>query len=807
MVEHSDKYRIELRRLAEARSGSFPDTLVTSPQDIRRLVHELHVCHVQLEMQYAVLQRAQEQVEESRDRYLDLYESAPVGYFTLVKDGTIVEVNHAGAALVGMKPFDLRERRFQLMVTMKDREAFTKFCHGVLDTQEPDTCEVRLVHPKSEWGDDQVCPYVTVLITAGPVRAGMGKRRHLRVAAMDITVHKRTEEQLRRSETNLVEGQRISQTGSWAWNASTEELFSSKELLRIFGLDPATAKPSHEDFLRIIHSEDQERIRDTCDRAVRTRTDYEATYRIVLTDGSVRHIKDVGHPIFNQSGTLLEFVGTTMDTTERERIEEVLQGSEKRFRSYFEQGLIGMAMTSLTKGIFEVNDELCHILGYTRSELLQKTWAEMTHPDDLAADVTQFKRVLAGEIDGYTMDKRWIHKDGRPIDTIMTAKCVRRTDGSVDYFVGLVLDITERKRAEQLVKKAHEEVDLIMTSISDQFFGLNRDWRFTYFNQHAAAQMRRLGKDPERLIGRVLWEEFQDVPNEESLRRVMSERVAITDEFFFPPLGEWVENHMYPSPDGGLVTFQRYITARKRAEEALRQAQTELALVARRSAVGEIAASISHEVNQPLAAIVTNSQTCLRWLVGAKPDLDQLRETIEDMIHDARRASEVIARIRSLVKKTLPESIQFDLNELIRGVGALVHRDVLDQGVSMRFDLSSALPAVLGDRIQIQQVLLNLILNGFEAMSAVEDHVRELFIRTSRQDLTKEVMVVVRDTGAGLDPDKLDQIFIPFVTTKPDGMGMGLTISRSIIEAHGGRLWALPNDTWGATFTFTLPMA
>jgi C4-dicarboxylate-specific signal transduction histidine kinase len=284
----------------------------------------------------------------------------------------------------------------------------------------------------------------------------------------------------------------------------------------------------------------------------------------------------------------------------------------------------------------------------------------------------------------------------------------------------------------------------------------------------------------------------------------MSERVAITDELFYPPLGEWVENHMYPSPDGGLVTFQRYISARKRAEESLRQAQTELALVARRSVVGEIATSIGHEINQPLAAIMTNSQTCLRWLAGTEPDLGQVRETLEDIVHDANRASQVIARIKRLVTKTPPETTPFNLNEVIQEAVALVHHDMLTRIVSVRLDLSSALPSVLGDRIQVQQVLLNLILNAFDAMSEVEEHARELFIRTNRQN--KEVMVVVRDTGAGLDPGKLDQIFAPFETTKPHGMGMGLTISRSIVEAHGGRLWAMLNDDRGATFTFTIPM-
>jgi PAS domain S-box-containing protein len=439
MVEHFEKHKTELRQRAEARVGSFSAALAKAPQDIQGLVHELNVHQVELEMQYEELQRGQEQVEESRDRYADLYESAPVGYFTLLKDGTIVEVNHAGAALMGVAPFDLKERRFQLMVAMNDREAFTTFCQRVLDTQEPGSCEVRLELPKSGSGDDQRRPPLTVLIQAGPVRAGLGKKRHLRVAAMDITERKRVEEQLRRSETNLADGQRISRTGSWTWKASSEELFCSKELLRIFGLEPGT-KPSHEDFLRIIHPEDQARVRDSFIRALRAGTEYEAKYRIVLSDGSVRHIRNLGHPLLNQSGRLIEYVGTAIDTTEGQRTEEALRASEERFRSYFEQGLIGMAMTSSTKGILEVNDELCRILGYSRSELLQKTWAEMTHPGDLAADVSQFNRIMAGEINAYTMDKRWIRKDGRTIDTIMTVKCVRRADGSVDYFVELVLE-------------------------------------------------------------------------------------------------------------------------------------------------------------------------------------------------------------------------------------------------------------------------------------------------------------------------------------------------------------------------------
>src|SRR5882762_7230356 len=337
---------------------------------------------------------------------------------------------------------------------------------------------------------------------------------------------------------------------------------------------------------------------------------------------------------------------------ERERAEEALRVSEERFRRYFELGLIGMAITSPDKGCLEVNDELCRILGYERSELLQKNWAEMTHPDDLAADLAQFNRVLAGEINGYSLDKRWIRKDGRLVDSIMAAKCVRRADGAVDYFVGLVQDITERKQAEESVWTARERVDMIVNSISDNFFSMDRDGRFTYFNTHAADQMRSLGKDPDALIGRVSWVEFPDAPNQDSFHRVLAERVVIADELYYAPLGEWLENHIYPSNDGGLVTFQRYITQRKRTEEELHKTQAELAHVARVTTLGELTSSIAHEVNQPLAAIVTNGQASLRLLSRSKPDIDEAREALESMIADSLRASKVIKRVRALLKKT-----------------------------------------------------------------------------------------------------------------------------------------------------------
>ena len=244
---------------------------------------------------------------------------------------------------------------------------------------------------------------------------------------------------------------------------------------------------------------------------------------------------------------------------------------------------------------------------------------------------------------------------------------------------------------------------------------------------------------------------------------------------------------------------------RKRAEEALRQTRAELAHVTRVMTVGALTASIAHEVNQPLAAVVTNGNACLRWLAREVPDVEEARAAVERVIREGHRASEVIRRIRALAQKTDPQAAWLDLNDVIREVIALMHGEARQQRVAFWTDLAGALPPVLGDRVQLQQVLLNLLINGLEAMQAVTGRPRELWIRSQRPD-ADTVLVAVQDAGIGLDPQQMARLFDAFFTTKPGGMGMGLAISRTIIEAHGGRLWATPNDGPGATFQFTLPL-
>ncbi len=281
-------------------------------------------------------------------------------------------------------------------------------------------------------------------------------------------------------------------------------------------------------------------------------------------------------------------------------------------------------------------------------------------------------------------------------------------------------------------------------------------------------------------------------------------------EWFTNPLGRRYMALSYSSlrPDAARVeaalVITRDLTEHMLASEALREAQTELARVTRVLTLGEITASIAHEVNQPLAGVATNGNAGLRWLAREPPNLEEARACLQRIIRDGNRASEVIARIRALVKKSAPVKARLDLRDTIQEVLAIIDTEARQHRVLVRTELAAGLPPVWGDRVQLQQVLLNLELNGIDAMKAVTDRPRVLRIRAQPHE-AGHVLVAVQDSGIGLEEGSLERAFEAFYTTKPEGMGLGLAISRSIIEAHGGRLWATPNAGPGVTMQFTLP--
>jgi PAS domain S-box-containing protein len=358
------------------------------------------------------------------------------------------------------------------------------------------------------------------------------------------------------------------------------------------------------------------------------------------------------------------------------------------FRRYFDLGLIGMALTSPTKGILEVNDALCRLLGYPRGELLSKRWPELTHPDDLATDIAHFDRVTAGELEGYQLDKRFVRGDGRAIWATMAANCLRAPDGSVDCFVGLMLDISGRVEA---VDAAHRTRD-------------------------------------------------------------------------------------------------------------------QLAHAARAAAMGELVAAIAHEVNQPLAAISANGDAAIHWLSARPPNLREARSAIRRMIAQAHRASHVVDRVRALVRRNAPQRAPVAVHEMLQDVIGSVASDARVHGVAVDLDAEPpGLAPALGDRYELQQAVLNLVLNGIEATAPLPAPRRRVQLRVESWS-TSALRVSVRDWGTGIPLQERERVFEPFYSSKPGAMGMGLAISRTIVEAHQGRLWCTPNETGGETFSFTLPM-
>jgi C4-dicarboxylate-specific signal transduction histidine kinase len=240
-------------------------------------------------------------------------------------------------------------------------------------------------------------------------------------------------------------------------------------------------------------------------------------------------------------------------------------------------------------------------------------------------------------------------------------------------------------------------------------------------------------------------------------------------------------------------------------KEAAYEARSQLAHVGRVTTLGELTASIAHEVNQPLAAAVINGNACMRWLAAEPPNLEEARQAAVRLVKDANRASEIIAQVRALTKSSPPEKSWLQINDIILATVSLIESEILKNNVSLRTKLSDEVPLVQGDRVQLQQVILNLILNGLEAINRSPEGPRDLVISSTKND-SKGVRVTVQDTGVGLAPENADRVFSAFYTTKPDGMGMGLAISRSIVEAHGGRIWATPNSPRGAVFQFILPI-
>jgi PAS domain S-box-containing protein len=532
---------------------------------------------------------------------------------------------------------------------------------------------------------------------------------------------------LQRDEAYLAQAQKLTHTGSWAWDPRTEKvLYCSEEMFRIFGLDPRESLPSRDNFRQQIHPEDRDWVKKRFEESLRERVDTFAEYRALLPDGTVRHISASGHPVLNADGELIEFIGTATDVTERKRLEERLR----------------------------VQHTVAQILA-------EAATIEEASPRILRA---------MGECLGWDVGALW------------------RVDREA-----------EALRCVELWHKASIEVP--------EFERVSREFIF----------VPGLGL-PGRVWSSLEPEYIPDVvPDENFPRGSIAEREGLHSAFGFPILlgGEVLGvieffSREIRQPDQELLNMLAAIGSqigqfveRKRAEEAFRKAQMQLAHANRVATVGQLSASINHEANQPITAAVTYALAARRWLSAEPPNFREVDTALSLIVKEGNRAGEVIGRTRALIKKVPARKDAVAINDAILEVIALTRTEAANNGVSVRTQLAEGLPRIQGDRVQLQQVLLNLTINAIEAMRDISEEERELLI--SSRNEPDGVSVEVRDSGPGFAPADLDRVFEAFYSTKPGGLGLGLSICRSIIEAHNGRLWASPNVPRGAIFSFIAP--
>ena len=595
----------------------------------------------------------------------------------------------------------------------------------------------------------------------------------------------------------------------------------------------------------VIHPDDVARARDTAREAMAAGTPFEHELRCRRTDGQYRWLIHRAVPLRDEVGNIVKWFGTSTDIDDRKRAQMLLAG-EKRLLEMIARGdsraLILDALCLLVEELASGSlssilllDPHTNRLRHGAAPSLPASYTEAIDGNAIGPSVgscgTAAYRAEPVIVSDIATDPLWadyrelalahglracwstpiLSSESRVLGTSAIYYREPRSPSAQEHdLMEQITDLAsialEREQAEEVLREQASLLDLT----HDTVFVRDMSDIIKYWNRGA-----------EELYG---W------TREEALDKVSHQ---LTQTIFPAPLaeinaellgtGRWEGELIHTKRDGTQVVVASHwslqrdaqglptailetnndISERKRAEEALRIAQVELTHVTRVTTLGEMTASIAHEIKQPLAAVVTNGSACLRWLAGESPNLDEAREAAQRVIRDGNRANDVITRISGLLRKTDTPKAPLDINEAIQEVVLLARNDAARKGVRLLLELTAGLPPVFGDRVQLQQVALNLVMNGVEAMASLDDRPRELLIQ-SRLPESDQVLIAVQDRGDGIDHENLEKIFNAFYTTKSQGMGMGLAISRSIVENHGGRLWAAPNEGPGVTFQFTL---
>jgi PAS domain S-box-containing protein len=563
----------------------------------------------------------------------------------------------------------------------------------------------------------------------------------------------------------------------------------------------------------LVHPDDLPRAIASFTRSIETGEPLHLEHRLRRADGAFQWFLSSGRPARNAEGRIDRWYVLTTDIDDRKRAEDELKRSEAKLRETLDSIPALVCSISPEGQVLHPNRQFLEYFGKTKEEMDAWRTNDVIHPDHLERVIAEFTHAVTNGIPLDT-EVRYRRADGVYRWSKLQIVPVRDAEGKISVWYGLMNDIDDRKRAEDELKRSEARHRVVVETASDVVVSIDENGKIILASP---ATNRIFGYAPEELIGKpltVLMPKAMRGLHEAGFKRYLetgarqlnwqgTEMTAMRadgEEFAVEvSFGEMTTDQ------GKVFTgFIRDISEKKRAEEELRSTHAEIARMMRVLTVGQLTASIAHEVNQPLSGIVTNASTCLRMLSSDQPNIEGARETARRTIRDGNRASEVVTRLRALFKRKEVAAEPIDLNDAAQEVIALSMSELQSDRILLRHDFAENLPPVKGDRIQIQQVILNLVHNALDAMRGVDDRPRELLIKTESGD-NKSVQLTVQDTGIGFASDAADRLFESFYTTKDDGMGIGLSVSRSIIEAHRGRLWASVNDGPGSSFAFSIP--
>jgi len=706
------------------------------------------------------------------------------------------------------------------MIHPDDREAVFRTVEETVRSGARADCEHRLFRPNGEMR--------VVHSLADLKRDASGRPHKMFGTTQDITERKRAEEELQllyrdlqESKASLEEAQRIAHIGSWVWDLEKDHVTYSDEYYRIFGLTPTKGPIDIATVREMIHPEDREYVFRIAEEAIRAGERADCEHRIVRPDGEIRIVHSLGDLKKDASGQAYEMFGVSQDVTDRKRAEEALRRSQFYLSEGERLAHIG-SWASTDLGIrwsedlnIYWSDEVYKIFGFdpkNGTPSLQQ-FLSAVHPQDQASLTATMKK-LHEEHCGCDITNRIVRPDGE----IRYVRCVGIPvveEGVFKGYRGTTMDVTEQ---ELLTQELRREKAYLAEAQSLTHAG---SWACNFVTEqifHLSDEALRIyGFDPsqgpvpfERLY-RATHPEDEPTLREKFYGAIQASREYDLEYRIFRPDGtvrslRSVGHHNPSGEMGSYVGITMDVTDRKRAEqerERLRQLEADLAHINRVNMMGELAAALAHEIKQPIAASITSANALLRWLAHDPPDLERARAAATRIEQDGNRAADVINRLRSFYKKGAPPEREIvDVKEIIQEMIVLLSDEALRHSITIRSELDEHVPDILADRVQLQQVFMNLMLNAIEAM---KDAGGQMTIKAGlNQD--DQLLISISDTGVGLPLENTERIFDAFHTTKPQGTGMGLAITRSIMESHGGRIWATPNRGAGATFHFTLPV-